>query len=640
MGENSRIIVCDQEFDVGNRVITFRDDPSISAYTPHCVSRPGLYPTEPAKGIGQNTMRFRGRRLIGADRSLSRLSQVLKQFVVHHDGLGTSRDCFNVLHDERGLSVHFLIDNNGDIYQTLDLVECAFQAAGVNEISIGVELCSRGEKLDLTPSQAALYQRYQRDRVTCTINGHQWLCWDYTREQYQAMTALGRALGRIFPGLPQAYPQESGGEPIWATLDGDVRQYSGYLGHFHVTGNKWDPGPWDFKRFIQSIRGRVFYPAIPGRDSAELPEEAAEDQPIVEGLYDNNERQGEGGYFPVGPLGETRLWHGGLHLRDQPGRKLVAPFAGRLLLARQRRQDEWPKVGSPNFVLLRHDLTVSGTSVRFFSLLMHVADESEGGDPPAWFRGGKGRKWWSDLAAGEVAQLDEPVGAGELIAHVGEAGRGSDWKGQVHFEVFAAEEIGETIEPGFWKTYDGSAGGRFCLVPEIVNPIDRDHSQSLAHSEVVAFFHDNPARADFRRIAVRHLSEWGDKNDFEAALGKARDFGRLSPAKKHQLFAEQIEPYLWWGDDLAALGLPADKIVWGYHPITFVAWLAARQRAAASQRARGVGSESAYGGQKPPAEIKDDTEGGAEGFTDDEDALFGEAAKGLDLEKLAGGYPD
>ena len=147
---NSSIIVCGQRFDVGQKVITWEDDPSISAYTLHCVSKPDLiYPWAPAKGLGQNANRFRPRRIIGADRSLSRLAQVMRQFVVHHDGMGTSKDCFRVLHDERGLSVHFLLDNDGTIYQTLDLVDCAFQAGSVNEVSVGVELCSRGSERSL-----------------------------------------------------------------------------------------------------------------------------------------------------------------------------------------------------------------------------------------------------------------------------------------------------------------------------------------------------------------------------------------------------------------------------------------------------------------------------------------------------------
>ncbi len=639
MAENSSIIVCGQRFDVGQRVITWEDDPSISAYTLHCISRPDILPYAPAKGLGTIPNRCRPRRLIGADRSLGRLGQVLKQFVIHHDGMGTSRDCFRVLHDERGLSVHFLLDNNGDIYQTLDLVDCAFQAAGVNEISIGVELCSRGEKIAPGTFPAELYKKYPREPVTCTINGHQWLAWNYTKEQFDSMVSIGKALARILPGLPQVMPQDPSGEPLWATLAGDPRDYAGYLGHYHVTNQKWDPGPWDFKRFVQSIRGGVFYPAIPGRDKPELPDASEQAEEIAHDLFDNNEQQGEGGYFPVGPMGETRLWHGGSHLRDDRGKPVFAPFGGKLILARMKREDDWPSVGSSNFVLLRSEMSVNGAAIKFFTLLMHCDAEENVERMPQWMKAGQEKKWWKDLAAGEIAVLDQPVAAGELLAHFGEAGKPSQWTGQVHFEVFSEEEIGAAVQPGFWTAIDGTRGGRFCLEPQIVTPIDTNRSATLAHSEVVAFFHKNPAREGFRKLAVKHLSEWSDKNDWEAALNRSRDFAGLAKGAKHKLYTDQIEPFLWWGDGLDALGLPADKNVWGYHPITFVLWLHDQLKVKA-QAAKDIKGADAWGGKKPPAEIKDDSADGAEGFMDDEDALFGEASKSLDLEKLAAGYPE
>ena len=640
MAESSKIIICDQEFDVGRRVITWKDDPTISAYTPHCVKRPDVLPFKPAKGVGLSPMRYRGRRLMGADRSLSRLQQILKQFVVHHDGMGSSRGCFEVLHDERGLSVHFLIDNNGDIYQTLDLVECGFQAAGVNEISIGVELCSRGDKLDLTPTQTELYRQFPREKVTCEINGHQWLSWNYTKEQFDAMVALGRTLARVVPGLSQTYPQGGDGEPVWGTLP-DPRVYSGYLGHYHVTNQKWDPGPWDFKRFVQQIRGRTFYPVVPGRDSAEIPEEAGGAEEMAQALYDNNEKEVDGGFFPVGPIGQSRLWHGGLHLKLDRGAPIVAPFSGKVVAARQVKEDEWPKIGSSNFVLLRHEMTVGGAQIKFFTLFFHVEDES--GDEskrPVWMQ-----KHWKQLQGGDVQTFEDAVGAGEIVARAGEAGPPGKWSGQIHLEIFSEEEIGEKVDPGFWKTFDGTqnldkkSGPRFCAIPEIINPIDANKNKFLAGAEISAFYRNNPARVAFHKYATRHPSEWGDNGDYENALNAAPDFGALPRAKKHELYESQIASMLWWGDHIGETGLPDDKIVWTYHPITFIAWISDKLHGPA-QTAKAIGSESSWNGKKPPAEIKDDAEDDAGGFVDDEDALFGDAAKALDLEKLSNGFPD
>ena len=53
MGAGSSIIICGQRFDVGNKVITWEDDPSISAYTMHRTDKPSeIYPFAPAKGLG------------------------------------------------------------------------------------------------------------------------------------------------------------------------------------------------------------------------------------------------------------------------------------------------------------------------------------------------------------------------------------------------------------------------------------------------------------------------------------------------------------------------------------------------------------------------------------------------------------
>ena len=62
-----------------------------------------------------------------------------KLFVNHWDVCLNSKSCFKVLQN-RGLSVHFLIDNDGTIYQTMDMQHIAFHAGNHNDVSIGVEI--------------------------------------------------------------------------------------------------------------------------------------------------------------------------------------------------------------------------------------------------------------------------------------------------------------------------------------------------------------------------------------------------------------------------------------------------------------------------------------------------------------------
>ena len=72
------------------------------------------------------------------------LQKVVDQFVIHFDARGTSRRCFEVLHDVRGLSVHFMLDLDGTIYQTLDVKEKAWHATIANDRSIGIEVANIG----------------------------------------------------------------------------------------------------------------------------------------------------------------------------------------------------------------------------------------------------------------------------------------------------------------------------------------------------------------------------------------------------------------------------------------------------------------------------------------------------------------
>jgi len=65
----------------------------------------------------------------------------VRLFVNHWDVCLNSRSCNDVL-NKNGISVHFLIDNDGTIYQTMDMQHAAWHAGntGVNRSSVGVEI--------------------------------------------------------------------------------------------------------------------------------------------------------------------------------------------------------------------------------------------------------------------------------------------------------------------------------------------------------------------------------------------------------------------------------------------------------------------------------------------------------------------
>lgn len=74
----------------------------------------------------------------------------IKMFVNHWDACLNSTSCGRII-NKRGLSMHFLIDNDGTIYQMLDMQHAAWQCGDrkVNRKSVGVEISN------------AFYTKYQ-----------------------------------------------------------------------------------------------------------------------------------------------------------------------------------------------------------------------------------------------------------------------------------------------------------------------------------------------------------------------------------------------------------------------------------------------------------------------------------------------
>ena len=209
------------------------------------------------------------------------LQRVVDQLVLHFDNCGTSRTCFQVLQDDRDLSVHFMVDLDGTIYQTLDLKERARHATISNDRSIGVEIANIGGFSPAKKNPLAEWYKTGADGVTTitlparfgdgglrtknfiaqparpqpvrgVIQGEALEQYDYTPEQYAALTRLTAALCKVFPKLPCRYPVDAAGKLIPHKLpDAALKQYSGVLGHYHIQTNKTDPGPaFDWDRVI------------------------------------------------------------------------------------------------------------------------------------------------------------------------------------------------------------------------------------------------------------------------------------------------------------------------------------------------------------------------------------------------------
>jgi N-acetyl-anhydromuramyl-L-alanine amidase AmpD len=209
---------------------------------------------------------------------LPMLQDVVDQFVLHFDVCGTSRQCFNILQDHRDLSVHFMLDVDGTIYQTLDLKERAWHATTSNNRSVGIEIANIGaysneEKSPLgewyqtekgktritIPDRFGGYSSIRTkgfvgyaarpDAVKGVVQGRELTQYDYTPEQYEALAHLTATLCTIFPKIKCDYPKDTSGQLINHKLsDEELRNYHGVMGHYHIQTDKVDPGPalqWD-----------------------------------------------------------------------------------------------------------------------------------------------------------------------------------------------------------------------------------------------------------------------------------------------------------------------------------------------------------------------------------------------------------
>jgi N-acetylmuramoyl-L-alanine amidase len=287
------IVVCGQLFHTTAPVVLWTDPGGYDAYRVDRRFGPLEDAREKAKVKERNevTIGFGTRKVPltpeqteqvrGGGWDLPGLQQVVDQFVIHYDVAGTSRRCFQVLHDSRGLSVQFMLDLDGTIYQTLDLKEGAWHATKANGRSIGIEIANMGAHR--VGGNATFEEWYRRDPdgqvrvilpegekkgerklredpnwvprpsrpepVVGTIHGQKLEQYDLTPEQYDSLTKLTATLCTVFPKIKCDYPRDSSGGLLPTVLPAaEYDRYQGILGHFHVQTNKTDPGPafqWD-----------------------------------------------------------------------------------------------------------------------------------------------------------------------------------------------------------------------------------------------------------------------------------------------------------------------------------------------------------------------------------------------------------
>ena len=285
------IIVCGKAVTIDAPVVLWTDVPGYDATLPR-----SRFLTDGEVDVRAGELRYTPGRVESSSQrvlvppgsnDLTRLQSVVDLFVLHYDACGTSRRCFEVLHDVRGLSVHFLLDQDGTLYQTMDLRDQGWHARQANPRSIGVEIANIGAFPVEKREQLENWYRFdsagtrfivppewgdgdfrrpdyvprpaRSQAVRGRVQGSELVMYDLTPEQYDSLLALSAALCRIFPRIEPRAPRDANGRIRSDVLtEAEFEAYSGLIGHLHVSRDKVDPGPaFDWEGLLRRLRERL-----------------------------------------------------------------------------------------------------------------------------------------------------------------------------------------------------------------------------------------------------------------------------------------------------------------------------------------------------------------------------------------------
>jgi hypothetical protein len=175
-------------------------------------------------------------------------------FVCHWDVCLSSQSCYKVL-ENRGLSVHFLIDNDGTIYQTMDMNDVAYHAGSRtwNNKSIGVEISNA-----YYPKHQGWYKKHvgeERPLITdAVVHGNKLDPFTgFYPQQLDALKALMRAVNKA-TGIPlQAPLDRSKSTNTTVSKKAASGRFEGFISHYHLTNRKIDCAGLDLKKLLRDI---------------------------------------------------------------------------------------------------------------------------------------------------------------------------------------------------------------------------------------------------------------------------------------------------------------------------------------------------------------------------------------------------
>jgi len=179
----------------------------------------------------------------------------IKMFMNHWDVCLNSKTCNRVL-QKRGISVHFLLDNDGTIYQTMDMNHAAWHAGSksLNHSTVGIEISNAYDlKWQSWYKKNGFGERPVIEGETVHGNKMKPFTGFYD-VQIQALKALWKAIHEGL-GVPLECPVDDKGNTLKeVSKDVESNKFRGFVSHYHATSRKIDCAGLDIKKLLQDIK--------------------------------------------------------------------------------------------------------------------------------------------------------------------------------------------------------------------------------------------------------------------------------------------------------------------------------------------------------------------------------------------------
>jgi len=261
---DTSMVVLDELIDIGIPVIKWYDDGGFDGYTTAMMK----HVVHDTKTGMDRTVTVKGQRYASRKRYLPAVAgrnplDSITQLIVHHSGADRADPSimFDVLYNQRGLSVHFAIEDDGRIWQFNNVADCCWHAGANNPISVGAECCLFPFVKDnphyYDDPNISRLRNLPHAQTIEVIHGQ-------TMRTYRMPEPQWRNLARLYAGiwvavgllrsegpcdafsLPPLFPRDAQMQISRAVLPHPL-DHIGLLGHLHCTSRKVDPCgfPWD-----------------------------------------------------------------------------------------------------------------------------------------------------------------------------------------------------------------------------------------------------------------------------------------------------------------------------------------------------------------------------------------------------------